>query len=319
MPAAMVGLAAAPLGIGNLPLDVITQVWSEPPVATIGLGSGTMASYGRPLGHVVYYEIDEKIRDFSLPLDGTEPYFVYLRDALKRGCNLEVIMGDARLSMLYSTPGPAARREAEAAGKVLTEVPMGKPRPGSLFYLQNDAIRQDETGYLHPEREKYYRVIVVDAFSSDAIPVHLITKEAIRLYMDQLHDEGVLCVHTSNRHLDLIKPVADIAEDLGLAMAVGHDPGSERSRVGNRNEYASLGHFGSEYIMLSRSKTRLTIKNLEKILLDPRLPRNANTNPVVSIDSDKFYGDRKQWYIPDVPRMRLWTDDFSNIISILRH
>jgi hypothetical protein len=319
MPAALVGLGAGPLNVG--PLDMLTQVWSEPPVATIGLGSGTMASYGRPLGHVAYYEIDEKIRNFSLPLDGSEPYFVYLRDSLKRGTNLEVIMGDARLSMAYSTPGPQAKREAEARGKTLAEVPEATPRPGSLFRIEDGKIIQnnDPAAFIHPQREKYYKVIVVDAFSSDAIPVHLITKEAIQLYMDQLQDDGVLCVHTSNRHLDLIKPVADIANDLGLTAVVGHDPGSERSRAGGRNEHASLGHFSSEYIMLSRNKDRLAIKNLEKILLDPRRPQNPSTNPVVSMSAEKFYGDRRQWYTPDVPRMRIWTDDFSNIISILRH
>src|SRR5262245_13394324 len=48
MPASMIGLGAAPLGVGNLPLDQLCQVWSEPPYATIGLGTGTMASYSRP-------------------------------------------------------------------------------------------------------------------------------------------------------------------------------------------------------------------------------------------------------------------------------
>ncbi len=90
-----------------------------------------------------------------------------------------------------------------------------------------------------------------------------------------------------------------------------------------------MGHFGSEYVMLSRSKDRkgpdgklipgrLNIKHLEKILLDSGKPFDANTNPVVGLDADKFYGDLKQWYIPQPPEMRLWTDDFSNIISILR-
>jgi hypothetical protein len=60
-------------------------------------------------------------------------------------------------------------------------------------------------------------------------------------------------------------------------------------------------------------------RTLEKILLDPRQPRSATTNPVVSIDADRLYGNAKQWYVPELPRMRLWTDDFSNIISILRH
>ena len=329
MPAALVGLGAAPLGASSLPLDQLAHLWSEPPIATIGLGTGTMASYGRPLQHVVFYEIDEKIRNFSLPLNGKAPYFNYLEGALKRGSHLEVIMGDARQSMQRSTPEPKAKRDAKAAG---TDPPppeslQGTARPGSLFALDEDGKpQQDKVRFRHPEREKYYKVIVVDAFSSDAIPIHLTTKEAIELYMDHLQDDGVLCMHTSNRHMDLTKPIVDIAVELKLTYVVGHDPGSERVRG---LKHRSMGHFGSEYVMLTRSKDhklpdgtlipgRLNIKHLEKNLLDPRLPLDPNTNPVVGIDVDKTYGRLKQWYIPMPPAMRLWTDDYSNIVSILR-
>src|SRR5205807_4876060 len=78
---------------------------------------------------------------------------------------------------------------------------------------------------LFSNRENYYKVIVVDAFSSDAIPIHLITKEAIELYFEKLAPDGVLCVHTSNRHMNLVDPVADIARALGKKAMVGHDVG----------------------------------------------------------------------------------------------
>lgn len=329
LPAALVGLGAAPLAVGPLPIDQLYQLWSEPPVATIGLGTGTMASYGRPLQHVIFYEIDEKIRSFSLPLEGGKTYFNYLEGALKRGSHLEVIMGDARQSMQRSTPWPKAVRDAKASGK---EPPSrdsqpGTVRPGTLFSLNDEGKTvQDKNGFRHPEREKYYKVIEVDAFSSDAIPIHLTTKEAIELYMDHLQDDGVLCMHTSNRHMDLTKPIVDIAVELKLTYIIGHDPGSERVRG---LKHRSMGHFGSEYVMLTRSKDsktsdgklipgRLNIKALEKNLLDPTKPFNADTNPVVGLDADKKYGRLPQWYIPTPPGMRLWTDDYSNIVSILR-
>jgi hypothetical protein len=319
MPTGLIGMGAAPLGIGNLPLDQLCHLWSEPPLATIGLGTGTMASYGRPYQHVVYYEIDEKIRNFNLPLNTSrEPFFTYLRGSLKRGSQLEVIMGDARLSMANSAKADA------------------KPRLKSLYKIDDDGvISQYKDEYRIPQREKYYKVIVVDAFSSDAIPIHLITKEAIQLYMSQLQDDGVLCVHTSNRHMDLTKPVADISENFELdgkphklAYIIGHDPGSDRRRNAKADNF-SLGHFGSEYVMLAWSKDikspdgkvipgRLNIKNLEKILLDPTQPFNAQTNPVCGMDADKNYGDTRMWFQPSPPGMRLWTDDYSNIISILR-
>ena len=52
---------------GVFPVDAVAAAWSEPPFATIGLGTGTMASYGRPFQHVHYYEIDRQIRRLSLP------------------------------------------------------------------------------------------------------------------------------------------------------------------------------------------------------------------------------------------------------------
>lgn len=64
-----------------------------------------------------------------------------------------------------------------------------------------------------------FGLIVVDAFSSDAIPVHLITREAISLYERKLMPGGVILVHISNRHIDLAPPLVGIADSLGLYAA----------------------------------------------------------------------------------------------------
>ena len=66
LPAAMVGLGMTDLDSG-MPFNAIVNAWTEPPVATIGLGTGTMASYGRPYQHITFYEIDDQIRIFSEP------------------------------------------------------------------------------------------------------------------------------------------------------------------------------------------------------------------------------------------------------------
>lgn len=68
-----------------------------------------------------------------------------------------------------------------------------------------------------------YELIVVDAFSSDAIPIHLLTREAVQLYFDRMQDHGVVALHVSNRHLDLLPVVAAIAQDLGLVAWWKHD------------------------------------------------------------------------------------------------
>ena len=69
---------------------------------------------------------------------------------------------------------------------------------------------------MSPYREKYYKVIEVDAFSSDAIPVHLITLQALDIYLNNLADDGLLAFHISNRYLDLEPVLGNLAGELGL-------------------------------------------------------------------------------------------------------
>ncbi len=64
-----------------------------------------------------------------------------------------------------------------------------------------------------------FDVLVVDAFSSDAIPVHLLTREALALYLDRLDADGVIALHVSNRHLDLVSVAAALAGEAGVAAA----------------------------------------------------------------------------------------------------
>ena len=99
MPASLVASAAfGSFGMSPLPLAELVEAWSEPPYATIGLGTGTMASYSRPFQHCHFYEIDEQIRKLSLPKNG-QPHFTYLQQALDRGAAVQVLMGDARQRM----------------------------------------------------------------------------------------------------------------------------------------------------------------------------------------------------------------------------
>ena len=83
MPASLVGLGLADVGMGGVPLQSLVGTWSEPAYATIGLGTGTMAAYSRYLQHMHFYEIDNQIRKLNLPEDGSEPFFNYLKDGLE--------------------------------------------------------------------------------------------------------------------------------------------------------------------------------------------------------------------------------------------
>ncbi len=308
----------------TFPMESITPTQTEPPIAIIGLGTGTMASYGRPFGHVTYYEIDDKIRDLSLPPDGKEKerYFKYLDHAQKRGCNVEVIMGDARQAM-------SARQEKQR------------------IEARDAEIKEKKTTNSMPQgRDGYYKVIVVDAFSSDAIPVHLITEEAIKMYMSKLAPDGVLCVHTSNRHLTLINPVADIAKKNGYEWLTGRDAGNGQEGLSPGS--LSMGHFVSEYIMVVHPKSVvpdykvppksadsdrswgdrrwggwiLQVLNDEKlnkenprIRLFPFHPTEVRMANAVA-DGKNAIGVVLRWYKNRAPGNRVWTDDFSNILQI---
>ena len=59
-----------------------------------------------------------------------------------------------------------------------------------------------------------YDLIIVDAFSSDAIPVHMLTKEAVQLFLKKLKPEGVVLLHTSNRYLDLNSVLGAILKEI---------------------------------------------------------------------------------------------------------
>jgi hypothetical protein len=122
-------------------------------------------------------------------------------------------------------------------------------------------------------------VIVLDAFSSDAIPVHLMTREAIALYLSRLAPEGVLAFHISNRHLDLKPVLARLARDHELIV---------RARVDTSPNDNRTGRSGSHWVVLGRSRQAL--------------------GPLWS---------EPAWSSPSVDAQPAWTDDFSNIWSVI--
>lgn len=125
-------------------------------------------------------------------------------------------------------------------------------------------------------------LLIVDAFSSDAIPIHLLTKEAVELYFRKLTAEGILLVHISNRHLNLAPVVGNLARELGLVSRLCNDYASD--------EDAADGKFSSEWVVVVRNEKRLG-----------SLATNSNWKP-----------------IPRDRRVGIWTDDFSNIMAVLK-
>lgn len=139
-------------------------------------------------------------------------------------------------------------------------------------------------GRLQLERStEVYDVIALDAFSSDAIPIHLLTREAVRSYVGRLAPDGALLFHISNRHLDLEPVLAAVARDLGLHAVVREDFRLTATELAD-------GKTGSELVAMARSRAALG-----SLAADPRWV------PVAARDD-----------------VSAWTDDFSSIVPIFR-
>jgi hypothetical protein len=199
------------------------------PYAVIGLGTGTMASYGLPGQRVDFYDIDPVVVSISYD---TNEYFTFIEDAEARGVDVNLVLGDARLTFEPKGSRPRLRplhRRPEQA----------RPSRRKAEPLTADVK---------------YGLIVVDAFSSDAIPMHLLTREAVKIYFERLLDDGVLCIHISNRYLDLHPVLANIADDLGVEGLHMSD-----------DDHDPPGKNRSHWVMLTRKKA-----NLSKLFQVPR-------------------------------------------------
>jgi spermidine synthase len=196
-------------------------------IGVVGLGTGTIAAYGRTGDTIRFYEINPGI----VKMAQNPKYFSYLSDTPAK---VEIALGDARLSL---------ERELR------------------------------ETG---PQR---FDILALDAFSSDAIPAHLLTREAVSLYLQHLNPDGILAIHTSNRALDL-KPITfGLADSYGLQSALISDSSNNRPGV-----------YRSDWILCTRSKTALQVKAIR----ERAQPRE------------------------ETKRLRLWTDDYYNLFQILK-
>jgi len=133
-----------------------------------------------------------------------------------------------------------------------------------------------------------YDLLVLDAYSSDAIPLHLITREALQLYLDKLAPHGIMALHVSNRYVKLEPVVARLADDLQLVALAQNDSdtgGDEETR----QQYKREGKSDSNWVVVARTKEDL-----------------------LGLDADP------RWTPPEqLAGAPLWTDDFSNIIGVL--
>jgi hypothetical protein len=129
--------------------------------------------------------------------------------------------------------------------------------------------------------DRAYGLIVLDAFSSDAVPAHLLTREALSLYLSKLAPGGLLAFHTSNRALELERVVCGIAADAGLV-----------SRVFADREYRpEIGKDISTWVVVARDAADLGA-----------LGADARWQPL----DERLH------------RLEVWRDDFSNVVGVFK-
>lgn len=199
----------------------VREKQGEVNVGVVGLGVGTLATYGRPGDHYTFYEINPQVTELA------KRDFYFLHDSAAR---VDIVPGDARLSLERQAP-------------------------------------------------QTFDLLVVDAFSGDAIPVHLLTREAFELYFRHLKPDGVLAVHISNKYLDLAPVVARAATWLRKPAIL----------VVNEDDKAN-GIYRSSWVLLAGDG---------KLFDAPEIKSTAKP-------------------LRPAAHVRLWTDDYSNLFAILK-
>jgi SAM-dependent methyltransferase len=150
-----------------------------------------------------------------------------------------------------------------------------------------EVVMGDARLSLEREASQQFDLLVLDAFSSDAIPVHLLTREAFEIYLRHLRTNGVLVVHISNKYLDLQPVVRRAAEHFGLGLAL---ISNSEEQSGEDGEESSYDFYHSDWVLLTRNRAFL------------KLPAIANAQTALSTNA---------------PAIKLWTDDRSDLFSIL--
>jgi spermidine synthase len=133
------------------------------------------------------------------------------------------------------------------------------------------------------EADASFNLIVLDAFSGDAIPMHLLTREALRIYLAKLADGGLIALHISNNYLDLAPALAELARDAGL---VGLDQNEETLPSNEYSQWRQPSH----WVVLAR--------------------RPNDLSPLTDLPGWRPLVGRRG--------AKLWTDDYTDLLSLVR-
>lgn len=204
-------------------------------IGVIGLGAGTIASYGQTGDRIDFYDINPQVIEIA------KNDFTYLSQSKAK---IQTILGDGRLSL--------------------------------------------------DKQDQQYDILILDAFSDDAIPVHLLTKQAMAVYTSKLKDQnGVIAIHISNTYLDLSPVVVNLANDQKLKYLI----------------------LNSEYRVDSAQPSNWAILTPNQDLINSihYTAEDINStnlkNPIFTVINPKP---------TTLNKVGLWTDDYSNLFHILK-
>lgn len=198
-------------------------------IGVVGLGTGTLASYGLQGDYIRFYEINPEVVRLA------RQYFTFLKNCSAR---VEIVPGDARISM----------------------------------------VQEKERGEFGQ-----FDVLAIDAFSGDAIPVHLLTRECMEIYRAHLKPDGILALHVSSRYFDLVpvaRGLADWQPEQGARAVLISCPST-----------LSEGINASDWVLATANQEFLNAEEVRQAV--------------------------RPWQDQRLPP-QLWTDDYSNLFRLLR-
>ena len=128
-------------------------------------------------------------------------------------------------------------------------------------------------------QDSHYDIVILDAFSPDSLPVHLLTREAFQLYLRKMTSNGVIAINASNRYLDIAPVLGNLTDELHLVGLHRHD---------HEDEDVVPGKYASHWIVVAKQRDAL----------------------------GALVQDQRWEPIPKSPALGVWTDNFSNVFSV---
>jgi len=300
-----------------------------PRVGMVGLGTGSVAAYAGAGQKLTFFEIDKAVKDLidrgdeldptlgqqleakrrrlaevvrvsaaaGLPPDpDTERKLADVeqvlaepvRRVLQKGGKIDAVL--AELDKLGVMLSPTARKIIATANRGFTYVTDARKRGADV-----DIVLGDARLTLEEQAGREFDLLLIDAFSSDSIPTHLLTVEAVRMYRDRLAPNGLLAMHVSNRYLRLEPVVQAIAAELGMVCRLFSD-----------DQDAMPGKTASSWVVLARNEQELGTAF-------------SNPPPPTGSFRDSDDAPRLTWR-PILPHARIpaWTDDYMDVLRVTR-